>query len=50
VKLLLDEGADPTLKNQLGMTALDFAGRGGPKEAAEMLRAATKAWKEKNGK
>jgi hypothetical protein len=50
VKLLLDEGADPTLKNQLGMTALDFAGRGGPKEAAEMLRAATKTWKEKNGK
>ncbi|RXZ38921.1 ankyrin repeat domain-containing protein [Oxalobacteraceae bacterium CAVE-383] len=25
VKLLLDEGADPTLKNNVGMTALDFA-------------------------
>ncbi|HEV2610855.1 MAG TPA: ankyrin repeat domain-containing protein [Noviherbaspirillum sp.] len=25
VKLLLDEGADPTLKNELGMNAIDFA-------------------------
>ena len=27
VQLLLDEGADPTLKNQLGLTAADFAMR-----------------------
>ena len=25
VKLLLDEGADATLKNESGMTAIDFA-------------------------
>ena len=28
VKLLLEAGADPTLKNQLGLTAIDFADRG----------------------
>ena len=27
VKLLLEAGADPTLKNQLGLTAIDFARR-----------------------
>ena len=29
VKLLLDEGADATLKNNVGMTALDFAQQAG---------------------
>ena len=27
VKLLLEAGADPTMKNQLGLTAIDFAHR-----------------------
>ena len=37
VKLLLDEGADPTLKNTLGMTAIDFAEKGGFTDIAEGL-------------
>lgn len=38
VRLLLDEGADVTLKNEQGMTAIDFAERHGFKEIAEGLR------------
>ena len=30
VKLLLEAGADPTLRNQLGLTAIDFAYRAKP--------------------
>lgn len=37
VKLLLDSGADPTLKNDLDMTAVDFAVKYGHKEIAEGL-------------
>lgn len=37
VKLLLDEGADVTLKNGAGMTALDFARAGGFKDIVEGL-------------
>jgi ankyrin repeat protein len=37
VKLLLDEGADATLKNGAGMTAIDFANAGGFKDIAEGL-------------
>ncbi len=44
VKLLLDEGADPLLKNQLGLTALQFAQRGNRLDAAELL---TKAMRRK---
>lgn len=40
VQLLLDEGADPTLRNDLGLTAMDFAQRGGRKDAQELLTAA----------
>ncbi len=40
VKLLLDEGADPTLKNQLGLTALNFAQRVSRSELAAQLSAA----------
>ena len=43
VKLLLDSGADPTLKNQLGLTALDFAFRGNRKDAADLIAAAVRA-------
>jgi hypothetical protein len=44
VKLLLDEGADLSLKNQQGMTALDFADRGKRPDAIELL---TKAQRRK---
>lgn len=37
VKLLLDEGADLTLKNGAGMTALDFARAGGFRDIVEGL-------------
>jgi ankyrin repeat protein len=37
VKLLLDEGADATLKNNLGMTAIDFAREHNQKDIAEGL-------------
>ncbi len=37
VKLLLEEGADTSLNNELGLTALDFAQRGNRRDAAEMI-------------
>jgi uncharacterized protein len=37
VKLLLDEGADASLKNERGMTAIDFAEVGGHKDIVEGL-------------
>jgi uncharacterized protein len=37
VKLLLDEGADATLKNELGMTAIDFAEKYNHTDIAEGL-------------
>ncbi len=37
VKFLLQAGADVNMKNQLGMTAVDFAVRADRKEAAEMI-------------
>jgi uncharacterized protein len=40
VKLLLDEGADPTLKNRLGMTAVNFAQRASRTEVASQIAAA----------
>lgn len=43
VKLLLDEGADPTLRNELGLSAVDFAQRGNRRDAAEMIAAAIRA-------
>lgn len=39
VKLLLDEGADPTMKNQLGLSAADFAARAGRDSLAAQLTA-----------
>ena len=39
VKLLLDEGADTLMKNQQGMTALDFAKRANRPDAIELLSA-----------
>jgi uncharacterized protein len=43
VKLLLEEGADPTLKNKLGLSAIDFAYRVGRKESAEEIASAIRA-------
>jgi len=48
--LLLDSGADPTLKNQLGLTALDFAKRADRKDAAELVTAGLRAWKARRAK
>ncbi len=39
VKLLLDEGADPLLKNQLGLNAIDFANQVDRKEIADLIAA-----------
>lgn len=39
VKLLLEEGADPMVKNQLGLSAIDFAQRANRKESAEIIAA-----------
>lgn len=50
VKLLLDEGADPMMKNQLGMTATDFAKQGKRPDAIEMLSAAVRAKQPNAGK
>lgn len=49
VKLLLEEGADPTLKNEQGLTALDFAGLGNRKESAVLIQAFVRAWVARNG-
>ena len=43
VKLLLEEGADPLLKNQLGLTAIDFAYRANRLESAEIIAAFVRA-------
>ncbi len=39
VKLLLEAGADPTIKNSLGLTALDFALRDNRSESAQIIAA-----------
>ncbi|AMO25056.1 ankyrin repeat domain-containing protein [Ramlibacter solisilvae] len=43
VKLLLESGADATMKNQQGLSALDFAHRGNRRDSAELISAALKA-------
>ena len=43
VKVLLQEGADPKLKNQQGLTALDFAQRGKRPAAVEAIAAAIRS-------
>jgi ankyrin repeat protein len=42
VKALLDGGADPTLKNSLGLTALNFAQQGGQADSIELIAAAVR--------
>ena len=43
VKLLLEEGADPLIKNQLGLTAIDFAQRANRAASAEIIAAFVRA-------
>lgn len=50
VQLLLDEGADPQLKNQLGLTATDFALRAGRTDAAEKIATAIRKRQPNRGK
>jgi ankyrin repeat protein len=49
VKLLLEAGADPTLRNELGLSAVDFAQRANRPDAAELIAAAIRA-KQPKGK
>jgi ankyrin repeat protein len=39
VKLLLDGGADPALKNEQGLSAIDFAQRASRSDVAELIAA-----------
>jgi hypothetical protein len=43
VKLLLEAGADPMMRNELGLTAIQFAERGNRRDAAEAIAAAIRA-------
>ena len=47
VKLLLDAGADPAVKNQLGLGAADFAKGAGREDLAKQLAVAAAAFNEK---
>jgi len=40
VRALLDGGADPTLRNELGLSAVEFAQRASRPDAAELVAAA----------
>lgn len=42
VRFLLDAGADPSIKNDLGLSALDFAQRGNKPDSAELIAAHTR--------
>jgi ankyrin repeat protein len=46
-KLLLEAGADPTLRNQVGMTAVDFAKRADRRDLAELLTTAARSFGQK---
>jgi ankyrin repeat protein len=43
VRLLLEAGADPSLKNSLGLTAIDFAQRAERKDAVNLIASAIRA-------
>ncbi len=43
VKLLLEEGADPLLKNQQGLSAIDFANRAQRADSAEIIASFVRA-------
>lgn len=46
-KLLLEEGADPRIKNQLGINALEFARKGNKPESMQYIEAFQAAWNQK---
>lgn len=50
LKVLLDEGADPALKNQLGLTAADFALRVSRTDAAQAIAGAIRKRQPNRGK
>ena len=50
VKLLLEEGADTDMKNELGLSAIDFANRVGRTDVAELIAAAVRAKQSNKGK
>ncbi|WP_287876096.1 MULTISPECIES: ankyrin repeat domain-containing protein [Acidovorax] len=50
LQLLLDEGADPALKNRLGLTATDFALRVDRRDAADAIAAAIRRRQPNRGK
>lgn len=43
VKLLLEAGADPTLRNDLGLSAVEFAQRASRQDAADLIAAAIRS-------
>lgn len=43
VKLLLEAGADTAMKNQLGLSAIDFAHRAGRQDVADMIASAVRS-------
>lgn len=43
VKLLLEEGADPLMRNELGLSAVDFAMRANRKDAADLIAGAIRS-------
>jgi ankyrin repeat protein len=50
VKLLLEEGADPLMRNELGLSAVDFALRANRKDAADLIAAAIRDKQPNKGK
>ena len=46
-KLLLEEGADPRIQNQLGINALEFARKANKPESAQYIEAFQAAWNQK---
>lgn len=50
VKTLIQAGADPTLKNQQGLSALDFAVRGRRPNAIELMEAGLARWAARNSR
>ena len=49
-RLLVDEGADPTLKNELGLTALDFARQADRADMVELMAQAVRRRQPNAGK
>lgn len=43
VKLLLEEGADPLMRNELGLSAVDFALRANRRDAADLIAGAIRS-------